>query len=809
MSVTYYYETTNGLTSAATSTVSAMTIVSDQLMVVTSGSTVTSPVLLTSAADLTGSGSAVSNPGDGQWVYNGGTVTISGISEPVVGGAALVTSGGIVISAYVEDGAGLFVEGGTTSGSLISGGYESVFSGGLASGSIVSAGSQSVFSGGTAISATVDSGSYQEVYGGGTATSATISGYGTQDIWSGGNASATVIEAGGTQVVHAGGSSVVNDNVGGTSWIYGKDEQANITSGGVENVMSGGLATGSVIVSGGTQVISAGGLAAGAAVEQQGVQTIASGGTANNSQLYGGIVNVLSGGVLVNLSMSATGGEVVVSAGGLEYNGLTNGGLIEVLTGGTVSGNVLDGGQELLMGGTATGTILYTGGSEVVISGTSIDATVNSGGSMIVYAGGTAENVHVNAGGTISLASGANIEGDIVLSGTGAKVQFVGTTLAAATIDGLTVGDTIDLANIAGGTSATYNGTDLVVTNASGAVIADIALGTIPGGIFAVGSDSGSGTLITVDANIQTAAAAVADYTAGTLWSQVTVTDSAADISANLSGLESIAAAGKLADITLTDSGYATLWVTASQLSSDSLALNDITGNLILEVDATTASNVTITGLSGHATVVNFSGTASQYAVTAVGDGSSVTVSGTSIGTDHISNATILHFSDFNEVLAAGTAASGTTLSAANVAELYAAGLGRAPDAAGLSYYENLIKANPTLTAATLATSFLSSPEYTAAHSYAQTSAGDAQFVSDLYTNMLHRSGSTAEVSYYTNIINTFTSGLTAGTTAYTTAELNAHAVVLADFSASAEFLSNIEITAQHPASSQHWLVLL
>jgi hypothetical protein len=50
---------------------------------------------------------------------------------------------------------------------------------------------------------------------------------------------------------------------------------------------------------------------------------------------------------------------------------------------------------------------------------------------------------------------------------------------------------------------------------------------------------------------------------------------------------------------------------------------------------------------------------------------------------------------------------------------------------------------------------------------------------------------------------------LTAGTTAYTAAELAAHAVVLSDFSASAEFLANIEITAQHPASAQHWLVLL
>jgi hypothetical protein len=38
---------------------------------------------------------------------------------------------------------------------------------------------------------------------------------------------------------------------------------------------------------------------------------------------------------------------------------------------------------------------------------------------------------------------------------------------------------------------------------------------------------------------------------------------------------------------------------------------------------------------------------------------------------------------------------------------------------------------------------------------------------------------------------------------------LQAHAQVLEYFSASAEFLSDIQITAQHPASSSHWLQLV
>ena len=49
---------------------------------------------------------------------------------------------------------------------------------------------------------------------------------------------------------------------------------------------------------------------------------------------------------------------------------------------------------------------------------------------------------------------------------------------------------------------------------------------------------------------------------------------------------------------------------------------------------------------------------------------------------------------------------------------------------------------------------------------------------------------------------------LTPGTTAYTNAQLQAHALMLVYFSASSEFLSDVQITASNPASTQHWLVL-
>lgn len=810
MSVTYYYETANGLTAGATTTTSGSTVDTNELLVVTSGSTISAPVLTVSAVDLTGSGTAAAAPSG--VVYNGGSVTVSGVTETLTGGAAVVTSGGIIVSGYAYGGDGIIVDGGATSGSILSGGFEDVLSGGVTSATLVSGGRQDVYSGGVASGTQLYAGTTQTVHAGGSAVDGVVSGLGTQEILSGATVTATAIDAGGTQNVHAGGQALSNAVIGGGAvYNYGYEAGATLSAGGVDNVMSGGYSVTDILISGGIQVVSAGGATASVIVQAQGVQTIAAGGTATNTELFGGTINVLSGGRLIGLTTSPDPGTLVVSAGGVAYNSIFNGGEAEVLTGGVISGTILTNAQELLMGGTAIGSDIRAGGSEVILSGgTGNGTTLEAGGSVVVYSGGTIENLHINGAGTLALTAGAAVTGDIVLSGSGATLQFAGTSLPAAKIDGLAVGDKIDLFNIAGGTAATYANGALTVTDKNGAVLATIELGTTPSGIFSVGQDSGaSGTLITVEANIQTAASAVSSYQAGTLSTQVTVSDSAADVAANLSGLESIAAAGKLAGIALTDSGYATISVTAAQLSADSAALNAISGNLILSVDASSSANATIAGVASHATVIDFSGTASQYTVAAAGDGINVTVTGSAIGTDHISNAEILKFSDFSEILASATPVSGAVLSAANIAELYAAGLGRAPDAAGLNYYENILKATPGLAGATVASWFLASPEYTASHSYAQTTAGDAQFVSDLYSNMLHRAGTTAEITYYQNIISQFTAGQTAGTAAYTAAELAGHSVVLADFSASGEFLANIQITAQHAASGQHWLVLI
>ncbi len=307
------------------------------------------------------------------------------------------------------------------------------------------------------------------------------------------------------------------------------------------------------------------------------------------------------------------------------------------------------------------------------------------------------------------------------------------------------------------------------------------------------------------------AASVVQGFQSQQVTAPVAVADSAANVSANLDGIQAVAAAGDLATVVLTDGGIPSLTMTSSQARSDGAAINDIAGNFSV-TETAQGNNAIISGVpDALGNVAVFSGPASQYTVTPAGDGVNFTVS-SSGGTDHLSNIQAVHFSDVTEIVAP-TPGSNGVVTGGNVTELYGAVFGRVPDVAGLDYYEKELAANPTLSLNTLATDFLSSPEYTEnpAHGYAQSSAGDTQFITDSYNNLLHRAPESGAIPYYQNLIDQFTQGLTPGSAAYSAAELAAHATLLVDFSASAEFLADVEITATKPASggfTGHWLVL-
>jgi len=284
------------------------------------------------------------------------------------------------------------------------------------------------------------------------------------------------------------------------------------------------------------------------------------------------------------------------------------------------------------------------------------------------------------------------------------------------------------------------------------------------------------------------------------------VSDSSSNVVAALDGLQSLISAGHTLSIGFTDSGTPNLSIGAAQLAADSAVLNDITSGYTLTVAAgTSAAN--ITGIAGHATTVTFTGNASQYTVSAANG--TVTVSNGGVS-DHLTNVAAIKFADFTEIVAAtpGAASSPTT---GNITELYSAVLAREPDVGGLAFYQNFLQKNPGTSLQTFATFFLNSSEYTSnsAHNYAQSTAGDQQFIIDSYQNLLHRTASASEISFYeNNVLAPAVAGLPAGTAAYASAQQQAHALMLVYFSASSEFLGDVQITAQNPASATHWLTL-
>src|SRR5579859_7827557 len=157
MSVTYIYsiDSAGDLTSASTNSTSGNTMNTDELLWVTSGSTVSGAVLQTSSVSLTGSGTAVTNPGGSNWSYNGGSITASGqhITQPLTGGAALVDNGATLTQATADSGAGILVlSGGTASGTILGGGFLTITSGGTAVDTVTSGGNENLYNGALATS---------------------------------------------------------------------------------------------------------------------------------------------------------------------------------------------------------------------------------------------------------------------------------------------------------------------------------------------------------------------------------------------------------------------------------------------------------------------------------------------------------------------------------------------------------------------------------------------------------------------------------------------------------------------------------
>ncbi len=221
------------------------------------------------------------------------------------------------------------------------------------------------------------------------------------------------------------------------------------------------------------------------------------------------------------------------------------------------------------------------------------------------------------------------------------------------------------------------------------------------------------GDVSTVISNGVSVASAIASYNANQIVSPATVSDSAQNVASNLDTLQNIAAAGKLAAITLTDSGTPTLTITPVQTANDATVLGLISGNYHAAVtgrafdvghnldalqtlasasrlgavtftdagtptvtispsqeiadaqslaDISGAYNLSVVGSTGINTVA-YSGNMGTYAITHQSDGTLTLVQPTGTGrTDTLTNVQRIQFGDVKLALDMGTTqASGET----------------------------------------------------------------------------------------------------------------------------------------------------
>lgn len=281
------------------------------------------------------------------------------------------------------------------------------------------------------------------------------------------------------------------------------------------------------------------------------------------------------------------------------------------------------------------------------------------------------------------------------------------------------------------------------------------------------------------------------------------ITDTTANVLANLSSLETLASDNLLGQIKWTDLNVGSLTATSSQLTADLDVFKAIKSPATLTIDAS-AANLTLTGAANIGTVAVFTGTAADYTITADGNGA-VTV--TDIGTgrtsvDHLTDFTALQFSDQTVIIAAAPG-TGDTITSGNIAEIYSAALAREPDVAGLAFYRSYLVSYPNTPLWAFAGFLTHSTEYLAdpAHDYTDDTAGNTQFITDIYTDLLHRAPEAGAVNFYLDYIASQSTGLLPDSNDYLAREK-----VLAFISQSAEFLA--DVTVKGTPDAQHWLII-
>ena len=280
-----------------------------------------------------------------------------------------------------------------------------------------------------------------------------------------------------------------------------------MTPGATLTVSSGQTSASLTVLSGGTLDVLSGGVATGAMILR--TETLL-GGTDSLGVVRSDGVQIVSSGGLVVSGIAYSGATQTVLAGGLVSASLVMDGL-SVLPGGLVSDSVLDSSQVLVSGGLVISARLGTDGEMMVTGSGSAGAGV----------AGEALGTVVSIGGVLVVTSGGFTSGTELLSGLGsrfsggAQEEVVGGLATATTISGGAIQSI--------GSITTSNGrvVNVVTGSAAGAVVLsggvqDIYAGTVLNDVVSSGGFvSDDGTLAFTEAAGATMSFAGTLYTAG------------------------------------------------------------------------------------------------------------------------------------------------------------------------------------------------------------------------------------------------------------------------------------------------------
>lgn len=416
------------------------------------------------------------------------------------GGNEIVLSGGIVNGGSVAAGGiqQIFKDGSVTD-QVLNDSIQVVSNGGSASATVANSGAaEYVFSGGSATSTTLNSG-FAFVNEQGSVTDLVVNNGGNLSL--NGTATATTIGSGGSEDIYLDGTAVSTTiSSGGYAYVYGTASASQVLSGAVEVVSGGlsglnsapnlgGVAIDETVASGGVLLAysgqgsgAAGAVIQSATIENGGVEILFAGAADSGTTIEAGGTFIALPGASSSGLVSAVG-ATVVSSGIVLFNPPAS---IDWISG---SGSL----QPIISGWTITSGMSAYASDYVLSGGIEIDTTIGNKGYSEVDSGGIASNTTIEGGGTLSISSGGTASGSIDFSGSGGTLFLADSLSSGAIISGFAAGDTIDFANVSGGT-VTLSGSVISVGNGATTETAQIA--NFSGSLVA--SPDGNGTAITV-----------------------------------------------------------------------------------------------------------------------------------------------------------------------------------------------------------------------------------------------------------------------------------------------------------------------